>query len=114
MAIAALALTGLVAVLHLLFMYMETAGWPLMGKRMGLTKEEVETTRMLAANQGAYNGGFAILLLWAIATGNDPAAIALLVFIAVMGVVGAVTAKGSILVIQTLPAVAAIAAWLLR
>ena len=113
MEIAALLLTGLVAVLHVLFMYMETAGWPLMGKRMGMSKEEVETTRTLAANQGAYNGGFAALLIWAVATGNDPAAMALLVFIAVMGVVGAVTAKGSILVIQTLPAVAAIALRLL-
>ncbi|MFT7520380.1 MAG: putative membrane protein [Kiritimatiellia bacterium] len=108
MAIAALVLTGLVAVLHLLFMYMETIGWPKMGRRMGLSKDEVATTRTLAANQGAYNGGIGLLLIWAMATGNDPASIALLVFIAVMGIIGALTASKTIIIVQTLPALAAL------
>ncbi len=110
---AALVLTAIVGVLHLAFMYMETAGWPIMGRRMRLSKEEIETTRVLAANQGAYNGGVALLVFWALATGNDPAAMALMVFIAAMGVVGAATASGSILIIQTAPAVLAIVVRLL-
>ena len=113
MNLIATGLTSFVAILHLGFFYGESFAWSTMGRRFGLSADEVEITRSLAQNQGAYNGALAGLLIWAMATGNDSAAIAVLVVVALMGVVGAATASGSILVIQTLPAVLAIIARLL-
>ena len=56
MAIAALFFTLAVAFLHLVFMVMETLGWSRMGRRFGFSEEETASMRLLAANQGIYNG----------------------------------------------------------
>jgi len=108
MATAALVMSAIVALLHFGFMIMETVGWEKMGRRFGLSKEEVKATKMLAANQGIYNGAVAATLLWALATGNTPAVMAMLVFVIVVGIFGAATVKVTILVIQSVPAAIAL------
>lgn len=108
---AALITTLLVALAHLGFMILEAVLWT---KPTGMrifrnTRESAETTKVLALNQGFYNGGVAALLVWAALAGQGPTVIALLVFVIAMGIVGAVTAKGSILFAQALPAAVALA-----
>ena len=102
--------TLVVASLHVVFMIVETFLWtsPAIRKRFGQTAEQAEATKVLAGNQGIYNGALAAALVWAVLAGDRKAAMVLLGFVIVVGIYGAVTAKGSILVIQTLPAVIAL------
>lgn len=99
--------------LHVLFGLAESVGWSQMARRFGYSREATETTRVLALNQGAYNIGFAAVLAWALVTGQGPTVIALLSFITAMAVVGAVSARWTIFLIQGVPAVVALLAALL-
>ena len=101
--------SSIVALLHFMFLYTESIGWPKMARRFGYTKEETKITQLLATNQGAYNGGFAVLLLWALYSGHAPTVGALLMFIIAMSVVGAATVRWTIFVIQGVPAILALA-----
>lgn len=102
---------GVVAAAHVIFMVLESVLWTTpTGRRIfAQTVDGAEATRVLALNQGVYNGGVAALLVWAMVTGRPATAAALLVFIIAMGIVGAVTAKPTILVAQALPAAVALA-----
>lgn len=105
----------LVALLHAVFMVVETFLWTTPGvrRRFGQSAQQAEATRVLAANQGVYNGALAGALVWAVWTANAGAVQMLLAFVVVVGVYGGVTAKRSILVIQALPAAIALALTLL-
>lgn len=110
--IATLALiaTLLVAVLHVLFMVLETFLWttPRGRKIFAQSVEGAEQTKVLAANQGVYNGALAALLAWAALTGERPATIAGLVFVIVVGLYGAASVKPTIFFVQALPAIVAL------
>jgi putative membrane protein len=112
---AALALTLLVAVLHLGFMVLETFLWegPTGRRIFGQTVEQAESTKVLAHNQGVYNGALAVLIAWAALSDQHATVVALLVFVIVVGVYGGFTAKRSILVTQAVPAAIALALTLL-
>jgi putative membrane protein len=71
-----------------------------------MSPSDIEGSRLLAANQGVYNGAVAMTWLWGLSSGNDAAVLAMLVFVVVVGVFGGVTV--SILVVQALPAVLAL------
>lgn len=106
--------TYVVAALHVVFMVFETFLWttPKVRARFGQTAEQAETTRVLAANQGVYNGALAAALIWAQVSGELAARSVLLLYVVVVGVYGAATAKRSILFIQALPAAVALGlAW---
>jgi putative membrane protein len=111
----ALVLTLLVAVLHVGFMVLETFLWttPKVRRSFGMSTEDAETTRVLAANQGVYNGALAAALAYAALRGEWTAATILLAFVVVVGLYGAYSARWTILVIQALPAAGALAAILL-
>ena len=49
----------IVVVLHVLFGLAESVGWDKMARQFGYNREQTETTRILATNQGAYNAGIA-------------------------------------------------------
>jgi len=101
----------IVALLHILFFALESLLWtkPAVRKAFGNSEEVAETTRILALNQGFYNLGVAILLLY-FHFGENPAGVrAILIFIVAMGVVGAATASRGILLLQAVPAAIALA-----
>src|SRR5688500_6925161 len=108
--------TLLVAVLHLVFMVVETFLWttPAVRERFGQSLEQAEATRVLAANQGVYNGALGLALAWAALTGNATVAKVLLLFVIVVGLYGGATAKPSIFVLQALPAAIALVFTMLR
>lgn len=106
-------LASVVAALHALFALAETVGWNGMAKRLGMSKEDTETTRSLALNQGFYNLGIAGLLGWALLTDQGATVIALLVFVIAMAIVGALSVRWTIMVIQGVPAIAALAVYYL-
>ncbi len=102
----------LIALLHIYILVLEMFLWE---KPAGLrafrnTPEKAAATRILAANQGLYNGFLAAGLLWGLWLGVEAFGIKLffLICIAVAGVFGTLTAARKILYIQTLPAVIAI------
>lgn len=65
-------------------------------------------TRVLALNQGADNLGVVALLAWALVAGQIPTVVAVLVFVAAMGAVGAVSMRWTLFVLQGGPAVVAL------
>jgi len=111
MSTAPIVATYVVAALHLAFFMLESVLWttPKVRKIFGQTKEDAETTKVLALNQGAYNLGLAVALVYAAVVRAPDILEVLHVFIIAMGLVGAATAKITILFLQTLPAAIALA-----
>ncbi len=99
-----------VVALHVLFGLAESVGWSGMARRFGYDREKTEITRALALNQGAYNAGLAGVLAWALVTGRTDTAVAMLVYVLVMAIVGAARVRWTIFVVQGVPAVIALAA----
>lgn len=119
MRIAADAAIAIVALLHLLFLWLEMFQWTKpRGRRVfGLSSELAEQTKALAANQGLYNGFLAAGLLWGLAPGPGGFGVKIffLACVLVAGVVGAVTASRKILWVQALPGAIGLAlVWLAR
>jgi putative membrane protein len=110
-------LVGLVALIHLYILVLEMFLWdtPKGRKVFGTTPEFAAESKVLAANQGLYNGFLAAGLLWSLWLGAGGRSIALffLTGVVVLGLYGAVTASRKILFVQALPAAVAIAAVLL-
>ncbi|MEY4767296.1 MAG: hypothetical protein RI907_3969 [Pseudomonadota bacterium] len=108
MHIAATVVTALVALLHVYFMVLEMFLWtkPAGRKAFGMNAEQAEATKVLAANQGLYNGFLAAGLLWSLALGDAGQANTLFFLgcVLVAGLYGAATASRKILYIQGLPA----------
>jgi putative membrane protein len=106
-------LTGLVALLHLWFLVLEMFLWtkPYGRRVFKLTEEKAQATRVLAANQGLYNGFLAAGLVWSLALGAEGEAIRLFFLgcVIVAGVFGAATVGRKILFAQALPAALALA-----
>lgn len=104
-------LTLFVAFLHFWFMVLESFLWtkPIGLKTFGNTPAQAAQTRVLALNQGLYNGFFATGLVWSVFSENIEMRYFLLGCVIVAGIVGALTVSKKILFIQSLPAAAAIA-----
>lgn len=117
MAILATVLVSIVGVLHVLFGVMEMFLWDSMGRRFGSSKEEVEIMRPAMKNQGLYNWFLAAGCFWGAYLGNTGPGLELRLFfmgcVVIAGIVGALTVSGRIFVIQSVPALAAIALVLL-
>lgn len=107
-------LTGLVALIHVYIVVLEMLLWdtPFARKSFRMTDEFSHSTKVLAANQGLYNGFLAAGLIWGIWLGDAgaPVKIFFLVCVAIAGVFGAATAARRILFVQTVPALVALAA----
>lgn len=102
----------LVVLLHFSFMVLEMFLWdkPVGLKIFNHSKELAAKTKVLAANQGLYNGFLAAGLIWGLFRGSHGIETVLffLACILVAGIFGAVTVKKSILYIQAFPAAIAI------
>lgn len=119
MALTAQILTALIAVLHLWFMVLEMFLWtrPAGRRVFGLSAEFAQASRVLAANQGLYNGFLAAGLIWSLWLGAAGEGIRtfFLACVLVAGLFGAATANRRILWVQALPAaLALLATWFAR
>jgi len=106
-------LIALVAFEHVYFMILEMFYWtkPKGLKTFGLKKEYAEQSKVLAANQGLYNGFLAAGLLWAIFDKEHTQALSIffLTCVIIAGIYGAYsTKKIKLLYIQSLPAIVAL------
>lgn len=116
MATASQMLTGLVALLHIYFLVLEMFLWatPFGAKTFKRPLDEMQQTKVLAANQGLYNGFLAAGLVWSLVVADGLAIrVFFLACVLIAGLYGAATAARSILFVQALPALAALAVTLL-
>lgn len=106
-------LVALVALLHLGFLVLEMFLWtsPIGRKVFGMNADKAELTKVMAANQGLYNGFLVAGLLWGLLLGTSgvPVMIFFLSCVIVAGVYGAATVSRKILWVQAVPAIAALA-----
>ena len=97
-------LTGVVAAIHIYILVLEMVLWDTGQGRKAfrMTPEFSKATKVLAANQGLYNGFLAAGLIWGL-IGSRPAEIFFLACVIIAGIYGAVTATRRILFVQVVP-----------
>lgn len=110
---AATVLMALIALAHVWFLVVESFLWrtPAIMKAFQMTPEQAEHSAVLAKNQGLYNGFLAAGLVWGLLPGTvDPLGVQtfFLACVFVAGVVGGLTAKWTIFLVQGLPAAIAL------
>jgi putative membrane protein len=115
MDIIAKILVALIAVEHLYILWLEMFAWETRGKKVfkGSLKDELfAPTKVLAANQGLYNGFLAAGLIWALLISDPVWARQVALFfvgcVAIAGIYGALTASRRIFFVQALPALLAL------
>ena len=102
-------LTGIVALLHFFFLYLEMFLWdkPRGMKSFRMTEEFAKQSKTLAMNQGLYNGFLAAGLIWGIFAG-DAVKIFFLSCVIIAGIFGAFTVSKRIFYMQAVPAILAL------
>jgi putative membrane protein len=99
---------GLIALLHVYIMVLEMFLWdkPAGLRAFGQSQEAATATKVLAANQGLYNGFLAAGLFWGLSLGASGTGVNVffLCCILVAGLYGAATASRKILFVQAIPA----------
>jgi putative membrane protein len=101
---------SLVAFEHIYFMILEIFYWdkPRGLKAFGLKPDEAKISKVLAQNQGVYNGFLAAGLIWAIINKNNHTQIAIffLSCVTFAGIFGAITTKKiKLFYLQSIPAI---------
>mgnify|MGYP000216827336 CR=1 FL=1 len=113
MSLLANIVVAIVALLHVYFLVLEMFFWtkPLGLKTFKRTQAQADDSKVLAANQGLYNGFLAAGLLWGLSLGAAGFSIKVffLLCVVVAGVYGAATVGKKILYVQALPAAIALA-----
>lgn len=111
-------LIELVAAIHVYILVLEMFLWDTKTgrKAFNLSADFARDTRVLAANQGLYNGFLAAGLLWGLWLGDAGFQVKLffLACVLIAGVFGAATASKKILYVQALPALIAMVALLMQ
>ena len=115
MHVAAIIAVAIVALIHVYILVLEMFLWttPRGRRAFGTTEAFARESKVLAANQGLYNGFLAAGLVWGLLAA-DPVGFQVTVFflacVIVAGVYGAATVSRRILVVQALPAAIALIA----
>jgi putative membrane protein len=99
---------GLIALLHVYILVLEMFLWtkPVGLRAFGQSQEAANASRVLAANQGLYNGFLAAGLFWGLSLGAEGIDVQVFFLICVLlaGLYGAATASRKILFVQAIPA----------
>ena len=104
-------LIAIVALEHIYFLWLEMFAWETKGKEVFkmLPANLFTPTKVLAANQGLYNGFLAAGLTWTLFITNEQWSFYIAVFflscITVAGIYGTITASRKIFFVQALPAI---------
>ena len=106
---AAIVVVAFVALLHVGFLVLEMFLWttPAGLRTFRLTPEFAAQSRVLAANQGLYNGFLAAGLVYGACVQSREIVLLFLAFVIVAGAYGAATVNKRIFFLQALPAMAA-------
>jgi putative membrane protein len=100
------------ALVHIGLMIIEVFFWkqPFVHERLEFTLQEAVKATPIVANAGLYNGFIGAGLIWSLASGSKGYSVKIffLICVIIAGIFGAVTLKPTTLIIQTLPALAAL------
>jgi putative membrane protein len=102
---------GFVAFIHLYILWLEMFAWTTRGRKVFKTipADLFEKTKVMAANQGLYNGFLVAGLIWSLlitnVTWSKNVALFFLVCVLIAGVYGALTASKRIFFVQGIPAI---------
>ena len=111
-------LVGLVVLIHIYIVVLEMFLWdkPFGRKVFGSTPEFATASKVLAANQGLYNGFLAAGLIWGLTMGAAGQSVQLFFLgcVIVAGLYGAMSVGIKILFVQAVPAALAVAAILMK
>jgi putative membrane protein len=117
MSVLASIVVALVGLLHVYILVLEMFLWeaPFGLRSFGNSPEKAALTKVLAANQGLYNGFLAAGLFWGVWLGAAGTSVKVffLLCVLVAGLYGAATVGRKILFVQALPAVLGLALVLL-
>lgn len=120
MEIVSKGLIAAIALLHGYILWLEMFAWTTHAKKVfrSIPEDLFEKTKVLAANQGLYNGFLAAGLLWSLAI-TDPnwaknVALFFLICVFIAGLYGAATASKRIFYVQSVPALLGILSVLFR
>jgi putative membrane protein len=112
MTLVANLLITLVALLHVYFLVLEMFLWntPYGRRTFNLTPDFAAASKVLAANQGLYNGFLAAGLIWGLSLGIAGVAIKtfFLICVVVAGVYGGYSVNRRIFFVQAIPAIIAL------
>jgi putative membrane protein len=102
---------GFIALLHIYILWLEMFAWTTRGRKVFKTipADQFEKTKVMAANQGLYNGFLAAGLIWSLlicdASWSQNTALFFLSCVLVAGIYGALTASKRIFLVQAVPAI---------
>lgn len=108
-------LSVLVALEHIYFLILEMFYWtkPKGMKTFKLTKEQAESSKILAANQGLYNGFLSSGLFWGLISEKYEVVIFFLICVSLAGIYGSYSTKQiKLFYVQSIPAILAMLIWL--
>ena len=110
MLVSAHVLTLVVAILHIWFLVLEMFLWtkPLGLKSFKMSATEAQATKVLAQNQGLYNGFLAASLIWGVMASEAVLVMFGLICVIIAGVFGAKSVSVRIFFIQSVPAILAL------
>ncbi|GAA4073413.1 DUF1304 domain-containing protein [Flavobacterium cheonanense] len=103
-------IVGFIAFIHLYILWLEMFAWTTRAKKVFKTipEDQFEKTKVMAANQGLYNGFLAAGLIWSLFISDSiwskTVALFFLICVLVAGIYGAMTASKRILFVQAVPA----------
>lgn len=101
----------IIALLHIYFLWLEMFAWTTSAKKVFQTIPEdlFEKTKVLAANQGLYNGFLSAGLIWSLFISDEiwskNVALFFLSCVTIAGIYGAYSASKKIFFVQALPAI---------
>ena len=107
-------IVGFIAFIHLYILWLEMFAWTTRARKVFKTipPEQFEKTKVMAANQGLYNGFLAAGLIWSLFISDADWSKNVALFFAgcvlVAGIYGAVTVSKRIFYVQSVPAIVAI------
>ncbi|WP_298117313.1 DUF1304 domain-containing protein [Flavobacterium sp.] len=104
-------IVGFIAFIHLYILWLEMFAWTTRAKKVFKTipEDQFEKTKVMAANQGLYNGFLAAGLIWSLfisdANWSKNVALFFLICVLVAGIYGTMTVSKRILFVQAVPAI---------
>lgn len=102
---------GFIAIIHLYILWLEMFAWTTRAPKVfkAIAPDQFKKTKVMAANQGLYNGFLAAGLIWALLIPNENwshnVALFFLSCILIAGLYGALTVSKRIFFVQALPAI---------
>lgn len=111
MALHSQIIIGLVAFIHVYILWLEMFVWTTRSRKVfkNIPNDMFEKTKVMAANQGLYNGFLAAGLVWSLlicdTTWSKNVALFFLSCVLVAGLYGAITVSKRIFYVQSVPAI---------